>query len=124
MREGRDRHRPPKRRATRRHLVGWGVAGLLVVMAVPAAADRIFLQDGRTIQADKVDVVGDRVRIEGSGGTVELPRSEVLSIHPVTPPSGTPGLPSPADTYRDLPTQMNDRLRREIQDSRGKPAPR
>lgn len=109
--------------AAGRRLAGWAAVGLLVV-PLPAAADQIFLQDGRTIKADRVEVIGDRVRIEGSGGTIDLPKSEVLSIHPVTPPSGTPGLPSPADTYRGITDQMTDKVRREIQESQGKPPSR
>jgi hypothetical protein len=103
-------------RAPGRWLVGWGAVGLFVLMTpVPALADQVFLQDGRILQVDKAEVIGDQVRIERSGNSIDLPRSEVLSIHPAVPPSGTPGLPSPADTYRDLTIQMNDRLRREIQ---------
>jgi hypothetical protein len=110
------RHRHSAPLAVGRHLAGWGAAGLLfLAVTIPASADQVFLQDGRTIQADKVEVVGDRVRIERPGGAVDLPRSEVLSIHPVSPPSGTPGLPSPADTYHDLTNQMTDKVRREIQ---------
>jgi hypothetical protein len=97
-------------------LAGWGAAGLWVLTAlVPASADQVFLQDGRILQVDKAEVIGDQVRIERSGGSVDLPKSEVLSIHPAVPPSGTPGLPSPADTYRDLTNQMTDKVRREIQ---------
>lgn len=109
--------------AVGRRLAGWAAVGLLAV-PLPAAADQIFLQDGRTIKADKAEVIGDRVRIEGAGGTIDLPKSEVLSIHPVTSPSGTPGLPSPADTYRGITDQMTDKVRREIQDSQGKSPPR
>ena len=77
-----------------------------------AAAETVFLQDGRTIQADKVEIVGDRVRIEKPAETIELPRSEVLSIHPRSMPRVSPG---PADVYRDTTQQMNDRVRREIE---------
>jgi hypothetical protein len=85
--------------------------------AVPAmAAETVFLQDGRTIQADKVEIVGDRVRIEKPAETIEVPRSEVLSIHPRSEPRVSPG---PADVYRDTTQQMNDRVRREIESRPG-----
>ena len=82
------------------------------------ASEFVFLHDGRVIQADKVEVRGDRVRIEKPTETIELPRSEVASVHPYSPPSGAPGSLSPADTYRDITQRMNDKVRREIE---GKP---
>jgi len=82
------------------------------------AAETIFLQDGRSIHADKVEIVGDTVRIEKPAETIELPRSEVLSIHP----SATPGVSAgPADVYRDVTPQMNDKVRREIESRPGAP---
>ena len=85
-----------------------------------SASEFVFLQDGRVIQGDKVDVIGDRVRIEKPTETIELPRSQVLSFHPYLPPSGSPGAPAPADTYRDITQQMNDKVRREIESKPGK----
>ena len=75
------------------------------------AAETVFLQDGRTIQADKVEIVGDRVRIEKPAETIELPRSEVLSIHS----SAGPSAPPPGEVYRGMTEQMNDKVRREIE---------
>jgi hypothetical protein len=80
-----------------------------------ALAEVVFLQDGRTIQADKVEVLGDRVRIERPTGVIELPLHEVMTIHPTAPPRGLPGTPPPADVYRELPQQLNDKVRREIE---------
>ena len=80
-----------------------------------AAAETIFLQDGRTIQADKVEIVGDTLRIEKPTETIYIPRSEVLTIHPA-PPQASPG---PADVYRDTTRQMNDKVRREIESRPG-----
>ncbi len=77
-----------------------------------AAAETIFLQDGRTIQADKVEIVGDRLRIEKPTETIDIPRSEVLSIHSSAPQKVSPG---PADVYGDMTRQMNDKVRREIE---------
>ena len=84
------------------------------------AAETIFLQDGRTIQADKVEIIGDRVRIEKPAETIELPRSDVLSIHPSAPPSASP----PGDVYRGITEQMNDKVRREIEGRPGGSGPR
>ena len=95
--------------------------GLLVLVtasgplaATASAEEIIFLQDGRTIRADKTEVIGDRIRIEKPAETIEIPRSDVLSIHPVTPPQASPGTPPPADVYRDVTPQMTDKVRGEI----------
>jgi len=85
----------------------------------------IFLQDGRTIQAEKAEILGDRIRIQKPTGTIDIPRSDVLSIHPynpatpptilpTAPPTTSPTIPPPADTYRDITPQMTDKVRREI----------
>jgi hypothetical protein len=71
--------------------------------------------EGRTIQAERVEILGDRVRIEKPVETIELPRSAVLSIHPVSPPTASPPGPPPADVYRGLTQRMTDKARREIQ---------
>ncbi len=81
-----------------------------------AAAETIFLQDGRTIQADKVEIVGDTLRIEKPAETIYLPRSDVLTVLPSAPPTVSPG---PADVYRDTTRQMNDKVRREIESRPG-----
>ena len=95
--------------------------GLLVLVtasgplaATASAEEIIFLQDGRTIRADKTEIIGDRIRIEKPAETIEIPRSDVLSIHPVTPPQASPGTPPPADVYRDVTPQMTDKVRGEI----------
>jgi hypothetical protein len=80
------------------------------------AAETIFLQNGRTIQADKVEIIGDTVRIQKPAETIDIPRSEVLTIHPSAPPNVSPG---PADVYRDTTRQMNDKVRREIESHPG-----
>jgi hypothetical protein len=92
--------------------------------AVSSAGEIVFLEDGRTIQADKTEIIGDRVRIEKPAETIEIPRSAVLSIHRVTPPTASPNVPPPAEVYRDLPQQMTDKVRREIQDGPGRPGGR
>jgi hypothetical protein len=78
------------------------------------AAEIIFLQDGRTIQAEKTEIIGDKIRIEKPAETIELPRSDVLSIHPVAPPTAPPKSPPPAAVYPDMTGQMTDKVRREI----------
>jgi hypothetical protein len=80
-----------------------------------AAAETIFLQDGRTIQADKVEIIGDTLRIEKPAETIYIPRSEVLAVHPA-PPQVSRG---PADVYQDTTRQMNDKVRREIESRPG-----
>ena len=91
------------------------VAAFLGIPYYPApsaiAAETIFLQDGRTIQADKVEIIGDRVRIEKPAETIEIPRSDVLSIHPSTTPNASP----PGAVYKGMTEQMNDKVRREIE---------
>jgi len=84
-----------------------------VLPTASAAAVILFLQNGRTIQAEGMEILGDRIRIEKPTKTIELPRSAVLSIHPASPPS--PAGPPPADVYRGLTQQMTDKVRREIQ---------
>jgi len=100
------------------------VTGLLAIFGQPArsamAAETVFLQDGRTIQADKVEIVGDRVRIEKPAETIEIPRSEVLSIHS----SAGPSAPPPGEVYRGMTEQMNDKVRREIEGRPGGSGPR
>ena len=92
-------------------------AGLQAVRA--SATEYIFLQDGRVIQADKVEIQGDRVRITKPTETIDVPRSEVSSIHSSSPPNPSAGPSAPAEVYRDMTQQMNDKVRREIE---GRPA--
>jgi hypothetical protein len=91
-----------------------GAVCLLLVTDACAEEVIIFLQDGRTIQAEKTEIIGDRIRIEKPAGMIEILRSDVLSIHPVTPPKASPMTPPPADVYRDMTPQMTDKVRREI----------
>ncbi len=98
------------------------LAGIFVVFldaSVAHSAGIIFLQDGRTIRAEKTEIIGDRVRVEKPAETIEIPRSDVLSIHPVTQPTASPSVPPPAEVYRDMTQQMTDKVRREIQDRPG-----
>ena len=75
----------------------------------------IFLQDGRMIRAQGSEVTGDQIRVETPVGRIDLPSSEVLSIHGMDSPSGSSGNPPPADVYRGLTQQMTDRVRGQIQ---------
>ncbi len=102
-------------------LISWLILpAILWILASPAAAEEvIFLQDGRTIRAERTEVIGDRLRVWKPAETIDLPRSEVISIHPVNPPSGSPGNPGPAAVYPDLTQQMNDQVRRQIQERPG-----
>ena len=47
---------------------------------------------------------------------LDIPRSDVLSIHSSAPPTVSPG---PADVYPDITRQMNDKVRREIESRPG-----
>ena len=89
------------------------VAGLLAGSA--SATEYIFLQDGRVIQADKAEIIGDQLRITKPTETIDVPRSAVSSIHSSTPPNPSAGPSAPAEVYRDMTQQMNDKLRREIE---------
>ena len=80
-----------------------------------SATDFIFLHDGRVIQADKVEIQGDRRRITLPAETIDVPRSEVSSIHSSSPPNPSAGPSAPAEVYRDMTQQMNDKVRREIE---------
>jgi hypothetical protein len=106
------------------------IAGFLLAAGLSRAraAEIVILDDGRTIQAEKTEIIGDRLRIEKPAGIIEVPRSSVLSIHPAAPPvaspapgapaavSGTSPAPSaPAEVYGNMTQQMNDQVRQEIQ---------
>ena len=95
------------------------LAAFCLLPPITSAAEIVFLEDGRTIQAEKTEMIGDRVRIEKLAETIELPRSAVLSIHRVTPPTVSPNVPPPAEVYRDLTQQMTDKVRREINQGLG-----
>ena len=84
-----------------------------------SATEFVFLQDGRVIQADKVEIQGDRVRITKPAETIDVPRSAVSSIHSSSPPNPSVGPSAPAEVYRDMTQQMNDKVHREIE---GRPA--
>ena len=106
------------------------VCPLVIAALIPSSTSLaedliIFLLDGRTIQADKAEILGDRIRIQTPTEIIDFPRSDVLSIHPyqpATPPTippttqltPSPTIPPPADTYRDITPQMTDKVRREI----------
>ncbi len=107
-------------------LSGLLLTGVLWILAGSAFAEQIiFLQDGHTLQADKVEVVGDQVRItRPSGKIVDLPKSDVLSIHDVSPPVAVPNTP-PAAVHPDLTQQMNNEVRQQIQQQKSlAPPPR
>jgi len=87
--------------------------------AVASAGEFIFLNNGRVLQADQTQIVGDTVRFETpTGSTVSVPREHVLSIHPRTPPAGllsSPAQTTPAQVYGNMTQQMNDQIRQQIQ---------
>lgn len=77
------------------------------------AEEIIFLQDGRTITADKTEVIGDRLRITRPTEILDVPREHVLTIHEVSPPTASPNATPPADVYRDISGQMNEKARQD-----------
>ncbi len=96
------------------------LTGLLIVLAAgglftgrAALADTIFLEDGRTLQADRVQVLGDRVRIEREGQeTIDLPKSRVLSVHPPRP--SPPRVPPPPAIYPNFVQEMTNEVRGQL----------
>lgn len=122
MRSVTDRHR----RECRLQFLLTAAACLLWLLSwlhvdIATGAETIFLQDGRTIRADGVEITGDIVRLRKPAETVELHRSEVLSIHRSSAPAVSPG---PADVYRDMTRRMNGKVRREIEGRPGWPGAR
>jgi len=99
------------------------IGGFLLAAWLPRAqaAEIVILDDGRTIQAEKTEIIGDRLRIEKSAGIIEVPRSSVLSIHPAAPPGLSPAPSAPATVYGDMTQQMNGTVRQEIQQSQTPP---
>ena len=104
--------------------LGWMWLSLLLptatfwIAAGPVAAGEIiFLQDGRTIQAERSEIIGDdQIRVWKPAGVVVLPRSKVLSIHPTDPPTAFPSSPPPAAVYGNLTQRMTDEVHHEIQE--------
>ena len=88
-----------------------------VLLAASGGAGRqtIFLQAGRTIQAEGTERPGDRIRVETLTGRIALPSSQVLSIHRMDVSPGSASSPAPSDVYRGLTQQMTDRVRGKIQ---------
>ena len=58
---------------------GWLAAGLIAVCAVPAAADRVLLKNGFTLEGTAV-TQGDQVVVRLATGSVTVPRSQVAEI--------------------------------------------
>ncbi len=71
--------------------------GVRLVKSGDTGQQMIFLRDGRTIQAEKTERPGGRMRVETRTRRIDLPSSAVLSIHRMESPSGSPSGPPPAD---------------------------
>ena len=96
------------------------LAVILWLLPIPSdAALIIFFKDGRTLQAERTQIIGNRVRITTPTEILEPPSSAVFSIHEVPPPTASPNGPPPAEVYRDITQQMTDRVRSEIQGQMG-----
>ena len=100
-----------------RWLLGsWVLACILGLLPRPSdAALIIFFKDGRTLQAESTQIIGNRIRITTPTEILEPPSSAVFSIHEISPPTASPKGPPPADVYRDITQQMTDKVRGEIQ---------
>jgi hypothetical protein len=95
---------------------------LLILGFLPSRSDAaliIFFKDGRTLQAESTQIIGNRIRITTPTEILEPPSSAVFSIHEVSPPTASPNGPPPADVYRDITQQMTDKVRGEIQGQMG-----
>jgi hypothetical protein len=91
-------------------------AGILWPLAVKAPAEEtIFLQDGRTITADKTEVIGDHVRITKPTEIIDIPRSAILTTHEVSPPTAPGSATPPGEVYHDITQQMNEKARQDTQ---------
>jgi hypothetical protein len=109
--------------------MGWGDRTKAIVLAavclgffgpsVAWAGEFIFLNNGKVLQADKTEILGDTVRFETpTGETVTIPRERVLSIHPRTASEALPPSPAqapPPQVYGNMTQQMNDQVRQQIQ---------
>ena len=105
-------------------LILWVLLGLAT--GVARAEQYIFLNDGRVIQAERSEIVGDRLRFETpTGAVVEIPRRDVTSIHdrplPGNAPPPSPQSTPPASVYGNMAQEMNDLVRKEIQQGRTPP---
>jgi hypothetical protein len=95
--------------------------GVHLAASVDGGPQTIFLKDGRTIQAEGTQTLGNRTRVETPTGRIDLPSSEVLSIHPMNSPATSPSGPPPVDVYRGLTQQMTDRVRGQLQEQANPP---
>ena len=106
-------------------MVASAIAALtLVVLPRDArAGEVVFLRDGRTIEAEKTEVIGDRVRIQRPAEVIEVPRASVHSILEATAPGPRTTRAAPANVYPGLTQQLNERVREEIQQGRAPSRP-
>ncbi len=92
-----------------------GFGGARLVASIGEGPQIIFLNNGRTIQAQTIEPHGESLRVQTPGGPINLPSSRVRSIHPMDSPTDSPGSPPPAQVYHGLTQQMTDQVRGEIQ---------
>jgi soluble lytic murein transglycosylase-like protein len=71
--------------------------------AIAARADNIVLKNGQRLNVTGYQLVGDKYRLQMSGGTVEIAADEVASIEPEdTFSAPPPKAPGPKLKFRDL----------------------
>jgi tetratricopeptide (TPR) repeat protein len=67
------------------------VAALLAAVAIaPARADRLHLQGGGVIEADRWWIDGDTLHVESAGGTIGLPRAMLVRVEAAHPRKAAP----------------------------------
>jgi hypothetical protein len=54
----------------------------LLLLALPAGADTVYLRNGRTFEGVIAETTDSQVRIRMQGGVLSLPRSQVLRVEP------------------------------------------
>ncbi len=99
---------------------------LAFLPSVAWAEQYIFLNDGRVIQVQRSEIVGDRLRLETpTGSVVDIPRADVMSIHDRPLPGGAPPpapqSAPPASVYGNMTQQMNEEVRQQIEQTKRAP---
>jgi tetratricopeptide (TPR) repeat protein len=96
--------------------VGFAVG--LALAASAARADRLHLQGGGVIDADRWWIDGDTLRVESAEGSVGFPRSMLVRVEPAaTPdagkpkPSAKPGAPNPTASERRVTPELAAKMK-------------
>jgi hypothetical protein len=85
---------------------------LLVVSAPMARADYAVLRSGSRIHVTGYEAAGDRMRLYVSGGTLELPIENVVSVEPEDTFPGNSALPLNHGPYSNADSRRCPKTRR------------